>query len=733
MNHRPTEVERAPVRRRVTTIGRRLVTCHTGASAMRRGAAFGLLLGFALSVPAGQHFLPPGMAPRVSGEKPASSADDGNSTIQTNTGGLDGTTSPLAGGTAAETLSSTSSATPLGPRQSTKPASNATVALGAWEITVPGRGGPPLVKEGPSETKDDGMSRGKAVDPKPETTTTQPKLDGVKRLKLGAHIAVEEKEGGDEEDTLLSLTITVDSNHAQTRQVYLLIKTADLNVHQRETEVPVDIQIPAADTTIGTPTTGTADVFETEETVINIEEIVEKKIKPEPDFKELYMNQLVDHFSFSTRQKTYRQRYLMTDKFWLKSIGPIFLYTGNEGDIWDFANSSRFITELATEQQALVIFAEHRYYGKSLPFGKKSYEKINIEFLTVEQAVADYVVLITKLKNDLNAENCPVIAFGGSYGGMLSVYIRIKYPNIVEGALASSAPVVSVANIGYSWQFFHDVTKGFERNSPDCVSKIREAFQELELYAQQRAWNKITEKLSLCKPLKSKKEVDHLYGWARNAFTYLAMFNYPYKTEMGLHFPANPVNVACNEILKKNDHIEGLLSILGMFYNSTGTKKCFDIYAEFQHCADPTGCGLGSASQPWDFQVCTEINLLYETNNETDMFPVLPFTETMRNNYCHSKWGVNPDTKWLKIQFWGDDLKAASNIIFSNGDLDPWANGGILRNVTPSVVAFIIEGGAHHLDLRAANPSDPQSVTIIRKRESSIISEWVKKYQHHSA
>ncbi|XP_032905316.1 dipeptidyl peptidase 2 [Amblyraja radiata] len=458
----------------------------------------------------------------------------------------------------------------------------------------------------------------------------------------------------------------------------------------------------------------------------------EKKTNQEPEFKEAYFDQLIDHFRFNNHQKTYRQRYLITDQFWHKGIGPIFLYTGNEGDVWDFANSSKFITELATEQQALVIFAEHRYYGRSLPFGKKSYERANIEFLTVEQAVADFVVLVTKLKVDLDAENCPVIAFGGSYGGMLSAYIRIKYPNIVQGALASSAPVVSAANIGDNRQFFHDVTKDFERNSPDCVSKIRQAFQELEKYAQQQAWTKMANKLSLCKPLKSKKELDQLYRWARNAFTYLAMFNYPYKTELGLHFPANPVDVACHYILKKNDYVEGLLSILGIFYNSTGSKKCFDIYSEFQHCADPTGCGLGTASQAWDFQVCTEINLLYETNNETDMFPVLRFTEDMRRNYCHNKWGVYPNPQWLKIQYWGDDFKAASNIIFSNGELDPWANGGILRNVTPTVVAYIIEGGAHHLDLRGSNPADPQSVTTIRKRESSIIKEWVKNYKRPS-
>lgn len=137
-------------------------------------------------------------------------------------------------------------------------------------------------------------------------------------------------------------------------------------------------------------------------------------------------------------------RYIIDWTYYNNKSGPILFYAGNEGGIWTFYNNSGFMAEtLAKEMGALVVFAEHRYYGESMPFGNETYFRPNLRFLNIEQVMLDYVDLLNFLKaNTTDLQNRATILFGGSYGGMLASWMRMKYPQHFQGALASSAPIL---------------------------------------------------------------------------------------------------------------------------------------------------------------------------------------------------------------------------------------------------------------------------------------------------
>ena len=69
----------------------------------------------------------------------------------------------------------------------------------------------------------------------------------------------------------------------------------------------------------------------------------------------------------------------------------------------------------------------------------------------------DYVELIKHVKQQFNAEDSAVIVFGGSYGGMLAAWLRIKYPATFQGALAASAPILQFKGYEQSFEKFSEI------------------------------------------------------------------------------------------------------------------------------------------------------------------------------------------------------------------------------------------------------------------------------------
>ena len=155
-----------------------------------------------------------------------------------------------------------------------------------------------------------------------------------------------------------------------------------------------------------------------------------------------YHTQPLDHFSY-TDNRSFAQRVFTNDQHW-RPGGPILFYCGNEASVDLYVNATGWMWERAEAFGALLVWAEHRYYGKTQPFGTASGANAStLRWLTLEQALADYATLIHALKVERGAPaSTKVIALGGSYGGMLAAWLRMHYPSAVVAALAASAPVL---------------------------------------------------------------------------------------------------------------------------------------------------------------------------------------------------------------------------------------------------------------------------------------------------
>lgn len=442
-------------------------------------------------------------------------------------------------------------------------------------------------------------------------------------------------------------------------------------------------------------------------------------------YETLYFDQKIDHFGF-LEDGTFKQRYLVADKYWQKPGGPILFYTGNEGDITWFCNNTGFMWEAAEELGAMLVFAEHRYYGESLPFGQDSYsDSKHLNYLTSEQALADFAVLIQNLKATLpGAQNSPVIAIGGSYGGMLSAWFRMKYPNVVVGALAASAPIWQFTGMVPCGAFSKTTTQDFARSGNNCDVNIRKSWKAINNVSSTASglqW--LSDEFSLCAPLKSKNDAVGFKNWLQETWINLAMVDYPYEANFLQPLPRWPIQVVCKYLAFDSDVsdyqlLHGVSQAAKVYYNYTGSASCLN--------TSQTATGsLGLLG--WYYQACTEMVMPMCTDGIQDMFEPEEWNFQAYSEGCYSMFGVRPRVDWAGTVYGGKDIASHSNIIFSNGGLDPWSAGGVTYNISESLVSILIPDGAHHLDLRYSNDQDPPSVRAARALEVKYFREWIKQ------
>ena len=476
----------------------------------------------------------------------------------------------------------------------------------------------------------------------------------------------------------------------------------------------------------------------------------------------LSFNQTLDHFRFDSNA-TFSQKVLVYSTFY-QTGGPILLYFGNEGDIFDFYNNTGAMFEIAEQVGGLIVFLEHRYYGSTLPFGGNSYETKNLVYLTIEQALADMASFIAAKSTFLKCDG-DVILFGGSYGGMLSAWFQVKYPHLVLGSLAASAPVDIYPGEHKQKEFFDAGMFVYGKfGTPSCESWIRTALRRLSKLGGTKEGRVILMKQFLtCGPVDTNIDVQRLLLYVNGALSTMAMVDYPFAASFVTPMPANPVSYACNATATLHNEsddtllMQGLATVINVFVNFTAQLSCHNISQELLSSSSSSslgpslgpslghvrGCGghhsLGNINRPWNYQACTELILEPLTSDGDGFFVPDPSIVGNIEAACRKEFkGVQIRPNWMRQAYGNGEqiVKSTHNIIFSDGEKDPWRVGGVPSNAIDigdgSVVHILIEGGAHHQDLRYTSSEDPATVTAAKKVELGLIMSWIeesKKYK----
>lgn len=416
------------------------------------------------------------------------------------------------------------------------------------------------------------------------------------------------------------------------------------------------------------------------------------------DAEELYFAQTLNHGD--PESGTFPQRYFRDSTYAESDSSPVFYIICGE---WNCAGTGSYgyAEGLAKKMKAHLIALEHRYYGESLPSKKLTTEEL--QNLSLEAAIHD---LANFQKHMMNEEGLrgKWIAFGGSYAGTLAAFYRLKHPELISGALASSAPVLMKPDF---FEYDAHIAKVIGKSS--CGEKVREAVRMLE------------EKISSEEGAREVKVLFDSEEIRNNQdFLYVAADMVAAAVQYGRD------NVFCEELLSHEDLIEGYAKGGLKVLRSMGYRP-IDFSMQSAEKEDVTA---DDNYRQWIWQSCSEFGWFQVSNSGGETSRSSQIDLDYHNQVCQRLYGIPMSNKHQSLnETWYSPLfnPLTSGIIFSNGGNDPWLTLSVTDSTpekNPFLDIYMMEGAAHCDDLRSL----PKlfSVVAAQQQMAEVISLWIK-------
>uniref|UniRef100_A0A1I7XDJ0 DDE_3 domain-containing protein n=1 Tax=Heterorhabditis bacteriophora TaxID=37862 RepID=A0A1I7XDJ0_HETBA len=423
-------------------------------------------------------------------------------------------------------------------------------------------------------------------------------------------------------------------------------------------------------------------------------------------------DQKLDHFSNST--STWSQHYYWNEQYSNTKQSTVFLMLGGEGPeskSWVENEDYPFI-KWAKQFRAFVFSLEHRFYGKSQPTSNLTIE--NLKYLSSQQAIEDVALFINTMNKHFNFNSPTWIVFGGSYAGALALWARQKHPELIAGAVGSSAPLQAVMDF---WQYLQVVESSLQQPKyGECANRVKQGFQSItELMSTTEGREQLSKTFTYVLILYLSLNITLYSSFA--AYDNKNFINTPnsYKKY---------IKSLQNETFSDNNSKFHLLVFVWRFLLFKCLEEIFRLNSvvAFHYSGD---------ERAWTWQQCTEFGYFQSTDANTIFGAVTP--NNLFINICRDVFGKNYNADFIAesvhktLKYYGGaDGYTGTNVIIPNGSLDPWHVLGKTKNSTnPSVIVYSIKGGAHCSDMYPVTEKPNPDIIKLHEIITNNLDKWI--------
>lgn len=201
----------------------------------------------------------------------------------------------------------------------------------------------------------------------------------------------------------------------------------------------------------------------------------------------------------------------------------------------------------------------------------------------------------------------------------------------------------------------------------NCSNIIENAFADMERLVEEGNTTRITQAFNLCQPLQDPNDIPHFFYEISDVVAGLVQ----------AHRPGN-IQSACSYMESQRNTVEDIEAFAAWILR--GSSGCMD-FSYANHVEKFNNVTWGSEAnrqmRQWTYQTCSEF-AWYQTSTSVNQifgtkYPVDYFFRICNDFYNNSfsEEIVAYNVRRTNIRF-GGFYPSLTNVVFTNGDLDPW-------------------------------------------------------------